>query len=131
MLRENEIQRVLTALLEDSGTAWRTQGGLIRFRLRRDGMTWETACRCLEGRLLAYGRCPFVIGDIPGFLAQCSRINSQVVQGALFLPEDSCPVFRTGARLYGLYDARERIAHALEYNAAVIARFWGQMARYQ
>ncbi len=131
MLRAVEIRNILTALLEDSGAAWKSEDGALRFRLTREGMVWENACRCRDGALLVYGRYPFPIGDPPAFHRAASRVNSQVIEGAMFLPRDLRPVFRTTARLCELYDARERIAHALEYNGAVVVRFWGEIARYQ
>ena len=131
MLRSSEILTVLTALLEDSAAAWSREENLVRFRLKREGILWETACRCLDGRLLIYGRCPIPIRDRDGFWAECSRINSQVVEGALFLGPEGLPVFRIGIQLDELCLARAQIARALEYNAAVIARFWGPMSRFQ
>lgn len=128
MLKAEHIRSALRKLLEDSGAQWQEEQGLIRFRLRREGMIWETACRCLDGRLLVYGRYPFPVGDRAQGLAECSRINSRTVQGAMFLPEDGQPVFRTGAALDDPYDARLRMIRALEYNAAVITHFWGNMA---
>ena len=53
-----EIRRLLTALLESSGAAWEQADGWICFRLSKDGAVWDMACRCLTGRMLAYGRLP-------------------------------------------------------------------------
>lgn len=131
MIKADQIYTMLTGLLEDSGGVWQERAGLVRFRLCREGMTWETACRCLDGRVLVYGRYPFPVRNEANFARMCSRINSQVVEGAMFLPPDGRPVFRTGARLYELWDARARVADALEYNGAVIARFWGDVQRHQ
>lgn len=130
MLKADTIRAMLLTLLEDSGAQWQEEQGLIRFRLRRDGMVWETACRCLEGELLVYGRYPFT-ADCARGLALCSRVNAQTVRGAMFLPEDGQAVYRTRAELDDPYDARIRMLRALEYNAAAIARFWGDMARCQ
>lgn len=131
MVKAAEVRALLTALLADSGATWTERAGLVCFRLCREGMVWETACRCLDGRVLIYGRYPFSVGGGPDFGPVCSRVNSQVVEGALFLPPDGRPVFRTGARLYELWDARTRVADALEYNGAVVARFWGDVQRCQ
>ncbi len=125
-----EIELVLTSLLEESGAAWVRERGSIRSRLRREGMIWECACRCLDGLLLAYGRCPFPVRDRIGFLQLCSEVNSQAVEGALFLARDGRPVFRSSARLLERYGARERICGVLEYNAAVLVHFWGEIARH-
>lgn len=130
MLKAEEIEGTLLSLLADSGAAWRREGGLIRLCLQREGMVWEVACRCFSGELLVYGRWPFSPPDEDRALRTCSSINSRVVEGAAFLQEDGYPVFRTTARLYDIVDARERCAHALEYNGAVIARFWGEMSQY-
>ena len=60
-----EIRRLLIALLESSGAAWEQADGWICFRLSKDGAVWDMACRCLTGRMLAYGR-PAAAGGGPG-----------------------------------------------------------------
>lgn len=127
-MEAREICRLLVQLLEDSGAAWSQSDGCICFRLRRGGAVWETACRCLDGRLLVYGRYPFAAGDRARALARCSEINRQVICGAMFLDGDGRPVFRTDAALPDVYDARGRAAWAIEYNAAVLRRFWHRLA---
>lgn len=123
-MEAEEIRRLLITLLEDSGAAWAAQGGCICFRLAKNGAVWEMACRCIKGRLLAYGRYPFAAADRAQALRLCSEVNSQVVQGAMFLQEDGRAVFRTDAALPDLYDASRLMREAIEYNAAVICRFW-------
>ena len=58
-----EIRRLLTALLESSGAAWEQADGWICFRLSKDGAVWDMACRCLTGRMMAYGRLPLMITE--------------------------------------------------------------------
>lgn len=122
------IRQLLISLLEDSGAEWTSWGGCICLRLEHGGAVWEMACRCIQGRLMAYGRYPFGAADRARALRLCSEINSQVVQGAMFLQEDGRPVFRTGAALPDPYDAPQLIREAIEYNAAVICRFWQRFA---
>ena len=123
-----QTRSLLLTVLEDSGVVWQEDAGLVRFRIAREGMSWEMACRCEAGQILCYGRYPFAVPDRGVCLERCSRINSRAESGAMFLPRDGCPVFRTTARLDDPYGARHRLIRALEYNAAVIARFWGQLS---
>ncbi len=127
-MEAKDTRRLLIALLEDSGAAWQEEAGLIRFRIARDGMLWETACRCERDQILCYGRFPFAAADRARCLERCNEINGQTVMGAMFLPRDGRPVFRTRAELEDLYEARRRLIRALEYNAAVVARFWGRLS---
>lgn len=122
-----ETRELLIALLEDSGASWREDLGLIRFRFAREGMTWEVACRCEADQILCYGCYPFSSTDRARCLERCDEINRQAVEGAMFLPKDGRPVFRTRAELEDPYGARRRLIRALEYNAAVVARFWGTL----
>ena len=123
-------ERQLTALLEDSGVAWQRKMGEIRFRLTSGGMIWEMACRCLDSQVLLYGRYPFRIP--PDRRAQaleaCCGVNRQVIRGGMYLTEEGRAVFRTWAGMSDGYTARENLAQALEYNIAVVTRFWGRMA---
>ena len=126
-MNAQQTRSLLLSLLEESGIAWREDAGLVRFLVTREGMTWETACRCERDRVLCYGRYPFAAGDRARCLERCSQINSRAVSGAMYLPRDGRPVFRPAARLDDPYDARRRLIQALEYNGAVMARFWGQL----
>ncbi len=47
----------------------------------------------------------------------------------MFLPDDGRPVFRTRAELDDAYGARQRVKAAIEYNAAILIRFWNVMSR--
>ena len=128
-MREPQTRAVLTALLDDSGAAWTTQVGWICFRMERDGGIWEMRCLPMDEQVLCYGRYPFRIEDRGEGLRRCDEVNRQAVRGAMFLPDDGQPVFRTRAELDDAYGARKRLAAAIEYNAAIIARFWGLMSR--
>ena len=123
-------ERQLTALLADSGVVWQRKMGEIRFRLTSGAMTWEMACRCLDDQVLLYGRYPFRIpADRRGrALEACCEINGQVIRGGMYLTREDRAVFRTWAGMGDGYMARENLAQALEYNMAVIIRFWGRMA---
>lgn len=127
-MEAKDTRRLLIALLEDSGAAWREEAGLIRFRVAREGMAWETACRCERDQILCYGRYPFAAADRARCLERCNEVNDRAVGGAMFLAGDGRPVFRTRAELADLYEARRRLIRALEYNAAVMARFWGRFS---
>lgn len=72
-------------------------------------------------------RWPFEAADRARALERCSEINSQLTQGAVFLPKDGRPVFRTRADLKDPYGARRRLIEAIETNAAAIARYWGRL----
>lgn len=123
-MEAEEIQRLLTALLDDSGAAWTRQDGWICFRLKKDGAVWDMACRCRRGGMLAYGRYPFRAADPDRCLRSCSEVNSQVVQGAMFLSPEGGAVFRTEAQLPDPYHGMQLLREAIEYNAAVMIRFW-------
>lgn len=126
---ENQTRAVLTALLDESGAVWTAQAGWIRFRMERGGCVWETCCLPMDGEVLCYGRYPFRIEDRAEGLRRCDAVNRQAVRGAMFLPDDGRPVFRTRAELDDAFGARNRLKAAIEYNAAIISRFWGAMSR--
>ncbi|HIT01566.1 MAG TPA: hypothetical protein IAC21_01895 [Candidatus Enterenecus merdae] len=127
-MEARDTRRLLLALLEDSGAAWREEMGVIRFRIAREGMTWEMSCRCEQDQVLCYGRFPFAAADRARCLERCNEINDQAVGGAMFVAGDGRPVFRTRAELEDPYEARQRLIRALEYNAAVVTRFWGRLS---
>lgn len=126
---ESQARAVLTALLDESGAAWTGELGWIRFRMERNGCLWEMNCLPMDGEVLCYGRYPFRIDDRTEGLRRCDEINRQAVRGAMFLPDDGRPVFRTRAELDDAFGARTRLSAAIEYNAAIISRFWGAMSR--
>lgn len=128
-MREARTRAVLTALLEDSGAAWTAENGWIRFRMERDGCVWEMCCLPMDEQVVCYGRYPFRLENRAEGLRRCEEVNRQVVRGAMFLPDDGRPVFRTRAELDDAYGARRRLQAALEYNAAILSRFWGRMSR--
>ncbi len=127
-MEARDTRGLLIALLEDSGAAWREEMGLIRFRVAREGMVWEMSCRCEQDQILCYGRFPFAAVDRAQCLGRCNEINGRAVGGALFLDGEGRPVFRTRAELDDPYEARRRLIRALEYNAAVVTRFWGRLS---
>ena len=116
----------LAALLERSGVDFIRQGDQFRFRFASGGCAWQTVCQCRGDLVLVYGVHPVPVTDVPGALALCSRLNSRLVEGSLFLREGHF-VFRTSARLTEAFEAQRRIAGALEYNAAVISRWWERL----
>ena len=126
-MEAKDTRALLVALLADSGADWKEEAGWIRFRLQKEGAVWEMACRCEAGQALCYGRWPFEAADRARALERCSEINSQLTQGAVFLPKDGRPVFRTRADLKDPYGARRRLIEAIETNAAAIARYWGRL----
>ena len=77
--------------------------------------------------MLVYGLHPARVEAPETALALCSRLNAQVTEGGFFLQEGRF-VFRTSARLTERFEARERIAAALEYNAAVLSSSWERLA---
>ena len=117
----------LAALLERSGVEFLREGDRFRFRFSGRGCVWQTVCRCQGSRVLVYGVHPAAVTDRPAALELCSQLNSQVVEGSFFLQEGRF-VFRTGARLTERFEAQARIAAALEYNAAVLSRWWEELA---
>lgn len=117
----------LAALLERSGVEFVREGELFRFCFTSGGCTWQTVCRCMGNRVLVYGIHPAAVTAPSRALALCGEINSRVVEGSLFLQEERF-VFRTGARLTERFEAQARIAAALEYNAAVLSRWWERLA---
>ncbi len=128
-MKEEEMLRLLRSMLEAEKTRWVEEGGWLRFRLKHDGMLWETACTpCADG-LLFFGRFPFRCRDAETAWRVCGEANRELVSGALFLTEDASPVYRCRAVLDDVYYARERIASALQGSAKVIARFWGRLSR--
>ena len=117
----------LTALLERSGVDFVRQKDLFRFRFTSGGCTWQTVCRCQGDLVLVYGVHPAPVEDAAAALALCSGLNAQVVRGSFFLQEERI-VFRTSAQLTERFEAQSRIAAALEYNAAVLSRWWERLA---
>lgn len=117
----------LAALLERSGVDYVRRGAEFRFRFSSGGCAWQTVCRCSGELVLVYGIHPTPVEDPGGGAALCSRLNSTLTQGSLFLQEGHI-VFRTSARITELFEAQARIAHALEYNAAVLSHWWERLA---
>lgn len=116
----------LAALLERSGVDFVRQGEEFRFRFASGGCTWQTVCLCQGDRVLVYGVHPAPVEDSGRALALCSQLNSTLTQGSLFLQEHHF-VFRTSAHITELFEAQTRIAHALEYNAAVLSHWWERL----
>ena len=125
---EEQVRREAAALLEASGADWTEAPGLLRFRLRRDALCWETDCRPLPGQALFYGRYPFRVKDRAAAALVCSYVNARVLRGGMFLSREGSMVFRTRAELEDPRSAREHLAAALEYNAEVIAHCWASAA---
>ena len=117
----------LTALLERSGVDFQREGDRFSFVFASGGCRWQTVCDCREGTVLVYGIHPAAVPSPQRALALCSELNANVIRGGFFLREGHM-IFRTGAQLIEHIDAQERIAAALEYNAAAMTRFWERMA---
>lgn len=117
----------LSALLERSGVDFVREEDRFRLRFSSGGCTWQTVCRCRGDLVLVYGVHPAPVTDPARALALCGRLNAQLAEGSLFLQEERF-VFRTSAHLTEAFEAQARIAHALEYNAAVLSRWWERMA---
>ena len=77
--------------------------------------------------MLVYGVHPAPVTDEARCLAACSRLNARVVRGSFFLHEGRF-LFRTSAELTERCEAQERIARALEYNAAALSTYWERLA---
>lgn len=122
-----EGEAELTALLERSGVDYVRREDQFHFRFSSGGCVWQTVCRCQGSRVLIYGIHPAPVKNDAEALALCSRLNSELVQGSLFLHQGHF-VFRTSARLTEAFEAQSRIADALEYNAAVLSRWWERLA---
>lgn len=117
----------LAALLERSGVDFVREDGQFRFRFSSGGCTWQTVCRCQGDLVLVYGVHPAPVTDPGRALALCGWLNARLAEGSLFLQEERF-VFRTSAHLTEAFEAQARIARALEYNAAVLSRWWERMA---
>jgi hypothetical protein len=117
----------LAALLDDSGVPYVRSGGRFRILFAKRGRAWRTVCDCEGSRVLIYGIHPQPVSDRTAALAACSDINRQIVQGGCFLTQGRI-VLRTGAELLEALTARETLARALEYNAAVVTSFWDALA---
>ena len=117
----------LAALLERSGVDFVREDGQFRFRFSSGGCTWQTVCRCQGDLVLVYGVHPAPVTDPARALALCGRLDARLAEGSIFLQEERF-VFRSSARLTEALEAQSRIARALEYNAAVLSRWWERMA---
>ena len=117
----------LAALLERSGVDFRRDGERFSFLFASGGCRWQTVCDCRKDLVLVYGIHPSAAADTQLALELCSELNARVVRGSFFLREGHI-VFRTSVRLLEYIDAQERVAQALEYNAAAMTRFWEQLA---
>ena len=127
-MNEEEITRMLRSLLEREGAAWTADGGDTRFRLRHDGMVWETLCRPRDGLLMVYGRFPFRCADVDRARRVCDEANATLVRGALYVLADGSPVYRCTAELDDVYGAEERLTAALQYSAQTVTHFWGRLS---
>ncbi|MEA4940912.1 hypothetical protein SDC9_68208 [bioreactor metagenome] len=117
----------LAALLEDSGVPYKRSGSRFELLFTKQGRTWRTVCDCEGIRVLIYGIHPQPVSDSTAALAVCSDVNRQMVRGACFLAQGRI-VCRTSAELSEPLTAREILAQALEYNAAVLSNFWEALA---
>ena len=117
----------LRALLEHSGAAFQREGNRFRFRFASRGCQWQTVCDCQGSLVLVYGIHSARVAQRERALELCSELNSRVVRGSFFLQEERI-VFRTSAQLTERFEAWERIAAALEYNAAVLSSQWERIA---
>lgn len=124
-MNQEEVRRLLTGMLEDAGVPWTEEADLIRFRAGKDGARWEMNCRCRRGELIVYSRYPFSVREGPEAWTLCNRINARTARGAMLLPEDGRPVFRSWADLEDVYGADARLRQALTFAARITARFWG------
>ena len=61
-------------------------------------------------------------------LRRVNEINLRTTAGAMLLPEDSRPVFRTSAEPEELYQTEDLLRRALERNAGAVVRYWGVLA---
>ncbi len=125
---ESDIGKEIRVLLEEIGADSRFEGGLLRFRLKKDALEWDASARLLRGHAIFYGRYPFTALDRDAALLLCSKVNARLVRGAFFLPADAHPVFRTWADMDDSFGARKRLLAALEYNAEIISYFWTDMS---
>lgn len=117
----------LAALLERSGVEYRREGERFSFLFASGGCRWQTVCDCRDALVLVYGIHPVPVTAPRQTAELCSELNARVVQGSFFLQEGHA-VFRTCAQLVEHIDAQERVALALEYNAAAIVHFWERLA---
>ncbi len=118
----------LAAVLDSSGVVYERESDEFRFCFASRGCRWQVVCQGAGDRALIYAFHPASVADTLSALETCSNINSQVVEGSCFLSAQRM-VFRTQAHLIEACAAREMILNALEYSAAVMIEFWGQMAR--
>jgi len=113
----------LAALLDDSGVPYKRMGNHFELLFTKESRTWRTVCDCEGSRVLIYGIHPQPAADLTAALTVCSDVNRQMVRGSCFLTQERI-VCRTGTELSEPLTAREILAQALEYNAAVISHFW-------
>lgn len=128
-MREEECRALLTRLLDDSRVQWEQYGVWTRFRFREGSMVWELSCRCMTGEILIYSRYPFNTLNRSAALEACNKANRRLMRGALFLQQNT-PAFRITADLHDPYNARERLAEALEYSTAAVIKFWTDLQIY-
>ena len=127
-MNENDMMRLLKALLDAEGAEWTEESGWIRFRTQHDAMLWETACRACDGAMLFYGRFPFRTADLNRARHICNEFNRRLVRGALCLAENGSLFYRCRAELDDIYGAEDRIAGALRYSAQVMAQTWTRLS---
>lgn len=125
MMNREEVCSLLTRLMDAGGVPWIRQGELIRFRIRQGGMHWEMNCRCRRDEIVLYSRYPFSVRKEEKAWKLCNGINARTARGAMLLPEDCRPVFRTWVDLRDIYGGEERLREALTFAARITARFWG------
>ena len=132
-LAAKEIENILFFLLAGALTGdpieWVRERNMIRCRAERNGLIWEIDCRAVRGRFECYGRYPFAVTDRETALRRCNEINLLTAAGAMLLPEDGRPTFRTVAALDDIYGADARMRQAMEDNARAIVRYWGTLAQ--
>lgn len=117
----------LRALLARSGVDFKTEGRRFRFVFSSGGCKWQTVCDCDGERAFIYGIFPLEVKNREAALELCAKISSVVILGGCF-PSEGRIIFRTSAELRELCMAQEQLLRALEYNAAVMTKFWAEMS---
>ena len=128
LMKEEDIVRLLKALLDGESVEWREESGFIRFRLEHGGAVWETDCRACGESAVFYGRFPFRVSDAGRARRLCDELNRELLRGSLFLTEDGSPVFRCTAELADIYCAEKALVSALRYSAQAVTHYWGRLS---
>jgi hypothetical protein len=116
--------------LRHSAIPYDEAGEDCRAVLAHGSCKWETVFRADGELCVVFGIYPFPISPSVALCETLNRVNAGLRRGGV-ITQGGRLMARTCADLFDAYSAHEAIARAVEYNAAIIQRYWGILSAFQ